>query len=530
MRKGKGLEIWLPDNLKLWLSKKILDWTEEWPQFQGGYIHSLQSRRKSQRKEAIDAYNRTRPPEGTELEFLGIRLVEVFQYEDFGQVPPGLLRLFPGLGKSQYGQSFKMRLQQLSERITGGGGTEPLGYLYRDKPWMWPPGTHFQMTHLPPEVEYIQVGLYIFLPSLLFITFDVFLNEDASKKLNQLQNSHYLSDVTIQTLYFDGFWGMSQNTSDGVMQREILKWLEKIRESIESCIRPYLSGYFMEQTKAKTRLPAIEIFGIKGCQKNHDDFVSWAKNSRQWWKSLSFEFYYSLYGDRKVLFNWVNHSSKTPNQVHRIIVLWEEYINSIHPEADNERHAIFRDVQNFLDTILTPLTAINYLNTLVVKIAQLRGTIFSSMKSSGFSRSNMHKQIQLYSKLQREIISLDRLSLEFKQNEDWFRHELAEIEEVVSIRLNPEKDSPQKRFSDDLFSGINRLQKSLQDHTAFIDKTLSTFIEFLNIDAVYKLQSITLLFTIVATLFSIVATIAGFITLWPAIKDILKYLPFDAFK
>ncbi len=85
--------------IKPFLAKKYLDWAEMLPRFQGGLIYSLQLTREHQRKWSERCYASSRAPEGTELRYRELVLIEVFELEDIDRLSGGLKKLFPNIKK-----------------------------------------------------------------------------------------------------------------------------------------------------------------------------------------------------------------------------------------------------------------------------------------------------------------------------------------------------------------------------------------------------------------------------------------------
>ena len=76
------LRIPLPKNYRAKITKAILDKVEALSKAQNPYIKSLQSERVHHREQAQTTFERSRPPQNTQLELLTIRLIDVFQFEE----------------------------------------------------------------------------------------------------------------------------------------------------------------------------------------------------------------------------------------------------------------------------------------------------------------------------------------------------------------------------------------------------------------------------------------------------------------
>ena len=70
----------------------------------------------------------------------------------------------------------------------------------------------------------------------------------------------------------------------------------------------------MQQISEKPRLPAIEVYGLKGLPEGEEAFQKWSKEAWDWSESLGFHFHYDTYSNGKTLFTWSHTDS-----VHRYI-------------------------------------------------------------------------------------------------------------------------------------------------------------------------------------------------------------------
>lgn len=116
----------IPDKFRLALGRKYLDWAEKLsPKFSIGVIPILQMIRERQRGQSKDAYNQSRPPQGTKLEYLSFRLIEMFHIEELDQLVEGTLHLFPELDDELRHKTFSADFR----RKLGVSREEPGGIL-----------------------------------------------------------------------------------------------------------------------------------------------------------------------------------------------------------------------------------------------------------------------------------------------------------------------------------------------------------------------------------------------------------------
>ncbi len=92
---------------------------------------NLQHIREHQRSRSEDEFKRSRPPEGTKIEHLYFRLIEIFHIEEFDKLLEGLIRLFPGLQDDYRNKDFSSDFRNLAGTIAG-GGMHRLGFIHRD--------------------------------------------------------------------------------------------------------------------------------------------------------------------------------------------------------------------------------------------------------------------------------------------------------------------------------------------------------------------------------------------------------------
>ncbi len=258
----------MPSRYRAKITEKILDWAETLPKAKEGYIHSLQVEREDQREEAQRAFERSRLSQDQELEFLAIRMIDLFQFEEFGQLKVNLKKMFPQLGGFHFDDSFEEYFEQLGNSLYPGWWRH-IGWISRDK--LSFEQNNFLLPSLPEEVKSIKVVLHKILPSIIVVTFDVYLAINASATLLKLHNQKYLPEKKLLYIHpVDKSFGTSMRSPDYDMEDAVIGWPVNIRKSIEGELAPHMSGYFMKQNTKAARLPAIEIFGLKRNQPSKE--------------------------------------------------------------------------------------------------------------------------------------------------------------------------------------------------------------------------------------------------------------------
>jgi len=155
--------------MRVFLANKYLDWAEKLPQFGGGIIATLESIRKSQRRWSEEAFGKSRHPQGTEIEFLYFRMVEMFHIEDFEGLKESMIQLIPALEGEYWNKDFSDDFKHYAENVFVGVQGKKLGVIVHKQK-----GKNFfaqplrEIAELPKEVEYISIQLHKVLPSAFF--------------------------------------------------------------------------------------------------------------------------------------------------------------------------------------------------------------------------------------------------------------------------------------------------------------------------------------------------------------------------
>jgi hypothetical protein len=290
------------------------------------------------------------------------------------------------------------------------------------------------------------------------------------------------------------------------MRQEVVGWLDDLRSRVEVVFRPFLSGYFTREVVGKkATLPAIEVYGLKGSPK--EDFAEWAAKKRTWWRSLGFELFRNAFMDEKLIFIPPQSGVNTGQPPYRLIALWEPYINSLGTERmemyhEDERMAITSTLEDVLLSLFRSVTILQFLNNSKRKTETLRHVVFSSLKH-GF---RLGKYFKLNNVIQREVMLLDRISMEYREVADEIKYELQGVANLREISRGS-----RKREADSLG---NLLPSQTEFIMGVVNKQLlhikDSFSEHLTTRNMYA--------TYVLTWVVGIATFVGLTDNWPNIK------------
>jgi hypothetical protein len=366
-------------------------------------------------------------------------MTELFHVNELERLQCGLERLFPDLRDVSYYQDF---IRESAGDILGGGSVS-IGTVVRKRQGPSRSGMFSdpEMPRLPEEVNRVDFWLHKILPSALVVSMDVYLNERATQQLMRVQSKRYPTKVRFKSSLPVTLLGSNytQESSGNLTRQEVLGWLDELRSRVEVVFRPFLSGYFThEAVGKKATLPAIEVYGLKGAPE--EDLATWAEKKRTWWRSLGFELLRNAFMDEKLIFIAPQSRVNTGQPPYRLIALWEPYINSLGTERmemyhQDERIAITSTVEDMLSSLFRSVTILQFLNNSKRKTETLRQVVFSSLKH-GF---RLGKYFKLNNVIQREVMLLDRISMEYREVADEIKYELQEVANLREISRGSRK-------------------------------------------------------------------------------------------
>ncbi len=268
---------------------------EKLPTFHGSIIATLQDIRRDQRKEATDALQRSKPPEGSGIKYSHLRLFEFFPIEDYERMEDGLRRLFP---EGRFGKEVVGDFKETATTLTQSGWWY-IGYLFPKPGEFFAPTPNRVLETLPEEVKGIRVSLQKILPSAFAVSLDVALAPSVSERLKSIQSQPFLPEVIFRRWvpWGPAAGGWSKSAAETASQRAVLESLSQLRGRIEHVVLPFVSGYFSAEHRGQSpRLPAIEIFTLEGVPTDDDAFKTWLSGTR-----LTFDHLWTLGADRMEL-------------------------------------------------------------------------------------------------------------------------------------------------------------------------------------------------------------------------------------
>jgi hypothetical protein len=498
------MKLRVPERVQFKLGDVWLNLATRWPRLPNST--RLRWIRKSIRRQARRDYRNSRPPQGIELQYLFFRMTELFHVNELEKLQSGLERLFPDLRDVSYYQDF---IRESAGDILGGGSVS-IGTVVRKRqgPSISGMFSDPEMPRLPEEVKRVDFWLHKILPSALVVSMDVHFNERATQQLMRVQSTRYPPKVRFKSSLPVTLLGSNytQDSAGNRMGQEVLGWLDELRSRVEVVFRPFLRGYFTREIVGKkAALPAIEVYGLKGAPEV--DFAAWAAKNRNWWRSLGFELLRNAFMDEKLIFIPPQSRINKEQTPYRLIALWEPYVNSLGTEQmemyhQDERMAITSTLEDMLLSLFRSVTILQFLNNSKRKTETLRQVVFSSLKH-GF---RLGKYFKLNNVIQREVMLLDRISMEYREVADEIKYELQEVTNLREISRGDRKRE------------AGSLADMLPGQTEFIMGVVSKQLLHIRDSFSEHLTTRNMYATYVLTWVVGIATFVGLTDNWPNIK------------
>jgi hypothetical protein len=513
----------------------MLDWAEKRPKAKNeeGILGQLQMIRKLQRDLAERDFEWTRPPDSTELNIFCVRIFEIFHYEDFDGLRRGIKSLFREIDSQQDKQNFDDFFTNFSESLMS-LGCSTIGYLYRDILLLPESGANRHNRQLPdihPLIKHVKIDMHKLLPSVILISLDIWLRDEASSVLDELQKTRYLDETTIESVYLHPlFLSFSTASPDAVRTRSVLRWLGEIRKNVEDAISPYLCGYFMSKVTSECKLPAIEIYMLKGPKKTKTGFAEWANRARHWYRSYGFNFFPGyLYGNSKLLFSWRETVRSSPYPgANRIVLFPIQKKSNNSGMLRNEFEAIRDNIPMYLSDIIRPVSLIEFLNRMMIELETIKRYVSDTTKQQATASKRLTQCVNLYQEFQLQAQVVQRLAMEFEQNSSRMQYFLRDWKELSEINVytnhEDQKVGEIHNLAENFMERVRYLLKFLIEQMSVIDKSFSTYIESTSINANIRLQRVTAWLTFVAAILALIGLIAYWQDIASNVIHLIKFI------
>jgi hypothetical protein len=489
------------------LAENYIKWANRLTFLRGDGVTTLRHIKERQDKDSHDTFLKTRPPEGATIELIYFRVFDIFQIENTDSLLSGLKKLFPGFSDPFFRGDYDEKFIQDATGISGGQWLN-IGNICRDRRGRFFGDRFRELKTLPHYIDYIHIELHKVLPSIFVLTYDIHLEDSATKKLNELQNSLYKPETLFRRLipYGKLGGGYSTNRAEHVMRRAIFDWLTNLRIQVEKCLEPFIVGDFLQDKSQKnSRLPSIEVYGIKGMPKTKTAIRNWIHTSRRWLESLGFHLLdINTFTDGKLIFvpRWQHdHDDNRPS--YRLVVAWDLYLQSINCEiyGHDEKFAIAHETQeSFLTPILPPLVIFEMLARFQGKFEKIRRNVLETIKPAIFHGTHFGKYINLSDTLLQASFLYDRISKDFQLASKEVSIQLKEVSNFTEI--GHARKNKYRKLDQELLGGVEFRINSLKEHVDFATNWLSQYLALRNLSVTYFLALIAGIATIVSVLLS----------------------------
>jgi hypothetical protein len=156
-----------------------------------------------------------------------------------------------------------------------------------------------------------------------------------------------------------------------------------------------------------------------------------------------------------------------------------------------------------------------FLNAVQGNIARLRKVTFGAMKRGKL----LSRYMKLNHTILRESILLDRISMEFRQQKNLIKHyalEIGELREVVPALRTGEN------FALNALVGLEKRMQNLGKQIEHVKRSFSDFLALQNMRAIYLLQRVVLVVSVVAMTSALLNALANWENIKRFLNDVLR--------
>lgn len=238
-----------------------------------------------------------------------------------------------------------------------------------------------------------------------------------------------------------------------------------------------------------------------------DNFEDWSRKAKGWLDSLGLHLYaFGYYRSTARLFAW--EQMRSPSRRLPIKLCMGSM-----PDAEIRPDYWYIQAQA-LNGIIAPHVLLDLLDEIDLEFRTLRRQVYRRLATNGYFRS-FRREIATIRRLAQESFLIDRLAVEFRDNEKFLKREAGEFSDLSNQEL---KDSSPRRLVDDLFETIKWRIGLIQTHMQLVNKAFSDRLGVLNMEVTYRLQRRILWLTIVVTIATVIATWIGLEDYWAQAK------------
>ncbi len=488
--------------LRAYLSCKILNLAEWLPDMKKGHIGFLQDVRRLQRSFSKQIVNHQSPPVSMKIEYKFFRLIEIFPLEYFDNLIRGLVSLFPYL--NDYNRMYPPE-QDFSQKLRSIYSIwwKNVGTIVKKKSARWIIDREAELNGLADEIDFIDVQLHKFMPSLCVLYFDIFLSNQFTNELEKLQMDHYLREIRLAKLVPIGRRkrSFSMGSIDWEPKRNVTKYINRIRTNFEKIIRPYICGYLLNNKSNKPKLPIVEFFFIEGGDFNSNNFN---KNYSQQIEFLGLECEsYRAHGNNKLIIIPNFSQAKTMHSSHRILVFHEQYVKDLRTNGfKSEDRAVIFHLREFLLCVFPYLSLFELAKLWESEMHMLRQRISKSMMPTIIQKFQLKKYVFLNENIFRGAQFVERVNEEYEQHGDFIKAGLGNVKDMERVtQIEGIEDSKLATY---LTGVIESRIRHLGKQTLFIKDWFSQYLQIRNISATHY---VSIMLAILATISIVIGII-----------------------
>lgn len=474
------------DRLQEFISRRVLDFAETLPRFQGGPVANFQRIREHQRKRAVDAYERRKGLEGESLEVVTISFAGFYEFEQFATLNSVLGRLFDGAKIED-----RIKKIRASEESLDGASWSNLGSICRSKPKFPFPNTTFD-ARLPEDIDSVTISHHRILPSLAALEIRCRVSPSFKEKHAQLAKIRYLPTLVTSSLRPTRFLKGYSISGETEFEEKLDAHLEQVCTSVRHWLARKL-GRSVKCLRYTSTFPWYRL----SLADDETSFRSTIASRRDWLRPYGFsDSPYDLYSSDEIAFSLLETRRKSKN------------FGTLFSGNDEDQKTNIA-VDCALRGIVPALVLSAMIERCRSEIETLRSKAFNRIMTKGSSMLRSGKTIQ---SLKFSSLRVKRFEFELKNSQVWVQHSLDEAG-VMETTF----DSQISTFAKNFVSGTQNRIKTILDSSGLLEEAISERLQIESIIAMHGLQRVALFLALVGLLVAVIQLGSG----WPEITDLL---------
>jgi hypothetical protein len=299
----------------------------------------------------------------------------------------------------------------------------------------------------------------------------------------------------------------------------MVKITDQLREKIEICLKPVLVGFFGQHSPGRTfKQPIVEIYSMNNFPKdiiNNDD---WNFKTKDWLGSFGIDVWENFFASDKCMFacsqvdSWIFPNVPENRYSFQLITSLEDHVEMLKEMGHHDNRYGLSDLYGrYIDEIIPLIITFQFLEVVKKNMNIISRITLKTIKG----KRKIARYIQSSSSIQQEYVLLNRIKNEYNT---WKGKMSKKIKNPLNMQYAAiGSDKVKATLFDQMIYLCDYRLKALSTQLGYIKEAFSDNFALSNIAITYRLQWISIVFTII----SVIVAVIGLIAIWPTIEKAL---------